>query len=425
MLMKKRSLLYEKTAISIMHDTLLFLVFLSISAMIISPAVLHSNSYDSQTDYLRENHVQEVLQTLLSTSVHQFSYRTGSNFYDPIAEQIGLDTQLNHSFYSLISNHVLGKQQYHKTIAQLLTEQLVNQYRITMNNETFRLNPFSIDSYHQIYDILSARLHELIPSYYHYNFTAQWQPIPSIPFGGKISLGNPVPELVSSYSSHQTLSVPFLPCILINHSKYCFSSYHLKQNLNKYINETDSLKNITFLQQYTTTENKSFLLKENISTFLEHIFITGFYTKNYQLLFPSILDVLFHFLFSTASHSFTDHYHSLPSFTSFTPLTTLMKSFESSIEIPDITTFILLQLKQTINIFFDQFSWSCLNDVISFLKQNISQLIQPFIHTLSEDLCFLFTTHQSFKTCITEIIEVVFSYLSLSTASVTLSIWRG
>lgn len=427
--MKKRKFRSQTNALSIMHDTLLFLVFLSISAMIVSPIVLHSSSFDSTTDYLTEKKVQESLQTILSTTIHNFSYQTGSSLIDPFTKNFGINTESTEGIIGLMTHHVLGKQQYHKTLAQLLTEQLASQYKIAIKNETVWLNPFAQDAYKQLYHVLKDTLQEILPSNLNYHFSAHWQPLHTVSFGGNITIGSHIPKSVTTYSINYQLSMPLLPCINFNDTLYCCSSFHLKNRLDALVNNTSSLQNILFLQnQHMSKENKSILINQNMSSFLKHIIITGFYTKNDQLLFPSILDVLFHSLFSTVSHTFTPHYHSLPSFSGFKSITSFLESFhpiDSTEDIPDITTLLLTRLTQSMSTIGEDLTWSTFSDVTAFIKQQIIQTLKPFIQTLGYDCSIILLNQESFLSNIDDIIDTVFSYLSFSTATVSLTVWRG
>ena len=72
--MKYRKISSNTIALSLVQDTLLFLVFISISALILTPAVIKSPSNANHYDYLGESKVDETLHTLLSITKHNYSF---------------------------------------------------------------------------------------------------------------------------------------------------------------------------------------------------------------------------------------------------------------------------------------------------------------------------------------------------------------
>ena len=198
--MNYRKINSNNIALSLVQDTLLFLVFISISALILTPVVIKSSSNANQYDYLLESKVDETLHTLLSITKHNYSFFTGTQYIDELANNIGIDTSQNNGLYHMLTSHFLSKQQSHKSIAQLITEHLATQYNIIQGNTTLKLNPFSGDSQQQLTLLLSTELIRLLPPHTFFNLTACWYPIRNIPFGGKITIGEPIPSSISTYS---------------------------------------------------------------------------------------------------------------------------------------------------------------------------------------------------------------------------------
>jgi hypothetical protein len=431
--LRKKRISSNTTAVSIVQDTLLFLVFISISAMILSPALLPSNIQESSMNKMINTQTQDALQTLLSSTRKQYSYRSGAEFIDSLAETIGVNTSQTEGIYASLTNHILGKQQYHKTTAQLITEQLATQYQLTLNESTLHLNPFSGDAYQQLTEILNDELTHLLPGSLSFNFTAVWQPIKKIPFGGKISIGQPIPTTVSTFSTHQSLSMPFLPKITIQNKTFYFSSYHLKESAEMILSDVQYFQNISFLQNETvnvTNDNSSKMITENLSSFFKDILFHGVMTTNQTLLFPSVLNIVLSPLFFQESfflfdandkkNPSKDIFQSVNSF--FDSCTTQeIEEFSFDISASIISSFgtiIQDQLQDTVLTMADDF--------LKLIKNQIIQLIQPLMYPYIEKLIDVFLAgNQTLHDLVTDSIDVIFSHLSLSSASISLTVWRG
>jgi len=421
----------NETALSIVQDTLLFLIFISISAMILSPVILHSPSYYSIVHQRSEDQVDEVLQTLLATT-KQYSYKTGATISNPLAESIGLNTSNSEGIYSLLTTHFLGKEQYHKTIGQLISEQLTTQYQLTINKTTFYLNPFSGNSETELHHLITSELDCLLSPNIHFNLSAIWRPIRHIPFGGKINIGDPVPETTSTYISSQTLSLPLLPCITINNRTFCFSSYHFKKEAKVLIENIPSLENISLLQNKTMNLTKSNItrnLEQNISSLIEGFFIHGIYSQEDSLLFPSIFDVLFSFIFSPSSFSLNQQTKSdnrfSPSFECLDSIShsNYVKKSEGNI-LPSSSS-IISNFGKSIENQVDNVLLTSSTHFVEFIKDSITPLVQSHICSISQMLSTkMISYNQTVLSIFNNVIDIIFSYLSLSRASISLTIWR-
>lgn len=430
-MVKKNRFQSNTTAVSIVQDTLLFLVFISISAMILSPAITQINFNNHYIDKSSDVHVQEVLQTLLSTTSEIYSYRTASTYVDDFAENIGINTSQSDGLYKSLSNHITGKQQYHKTIAQLITEQVVTQYQIVLNHSIIQCNPFSGDAQQQLTQLIKTKLNSILPAHTNYNLTAIWEPIHGIPFGGKITLGEPIPT-TTSYSAHQQLSLPLLPCIQLQNQSFCFSSYHLKNMTEKLCSHFLQIQNISFLQNKSfqiDEHNRSLCIAENISSLLLDLLIYGNYDKNDTIVFPSVLDIINSFVFNSESFSLTKTAQEQSSHTSVNQI----NSFFNSCQQPnqgsvtnDFSSFVFSSFGSTITDSIHTMILSTVSDFINLIETYVKDLIQPFIESLSLDLVPLFSsTQKPLLTQIEDFIDFIFSYLSLSTAQISLTVWRG
>jgi len=428
---KKQKFTKNTTAVSLLQDTLLFLVFISISAMILSPAVTQTHSNNHSINKSNDEHVQEILQTLLRSTIKNYSYKTASTYVDSFAEGIGINTTQSDGLYTTLSNHVIGKQQYHKTIAQLITEQLATQYMIVLNHSILRCNPFSGDAQNQLIQLIETQLNSILPYQTSYNLTAIWEPIHGISFGGKITLGEPVPS-TTKYVAHQQLSLPFLPCIQLHNQSFCFSPYHLKNMTESIYNLLTQIQNISFLQNTSlqiSEHNRTLLVTENISSLLLDFLINGSYDSTGNLVIPSVLDIINSFVFNTNTFSLTKNAQEQSSSSSISNI----NSFFDTCQQPthgsitnDLSSYIFSSFGSTITSSLETLVLTTISDFINLIKTYVTSLIQPIVHSFSLDLTSLFlSTQKPIILQIENFIDFIFSHLSLSTAQISLTVWRG
>jgi len=428
---KKQKFIKNTTAVSILQDTLLFLVFISISAMILSPTVTQTYSNNHSINKSNDEQVQEILQTLLRTTIKNYSYKTASTYVDSFAEGIGINTTQSDGLYATLSNHVIGKQQYHKTIAQLITEQLATQYMIVLNHSMLRCNPFSGDAQNQLIQLIETQLNSILPYQTSYNLTAIWKPIQGISFGGKITLGEPIPP-TTKYVTHQQLSLPFLPCIQLHNQSFCFSSYHLKNMTESICNLLPKIQNISFLQNTSlqiSEHNRSLLITENISSLLLDFLIYGNYDSAGNLVIPSVLDIINSFIFHTNTFSLTKNAQEQSSSSSLSHINSFFDMCQQPTHgsiTDDLSSYIFSSFGSTINSSLETLVLTTISDFINLIKTYVTSLIQPIVHSFSLDLTPLFlSTQKPIILQIENFIDFIFSHLSLSTAQIYLTVWRG
>ena len=429
--MKKSKFMGNKNAVSIVQDTLLFLVFISISAMILSPAIIQINTDAVVIDKSNDLNVQEVLHTLLSSTVDQYSYRTAASYIDSVACVVGINTTQPEGLYQTITDHFLGKQQYHKPLSQLIPEQLTTQYQIKINTSTISCNPFLGNANQKLTTLIKNRLDQILPSRTHYNFTAYWQPIHEVSFGGKISVGEHIPP-TTCYSAHQTLSLPILPRIKIGNQSIFFSSYHIKSMINSSTFVLPQIQNISNLQNSSmqlSNSNRSLYLTQNISSLLYDILITGCQDNTSNLILPSALDIILSYIFNADSFSMKTNDLQQSSENYLDPLNSIFNMCQqpSQQEIPtDLTASIFSSFGSSITSLVQPMLLNTLSDFIDLVKSYIIDLIHPIITLISSQIVPLFlSTQKPVLSLIEDLIDTMFSHLSLSTAQVSLTVWRG
>ncbi len=426
--MKYRKISSNNIALSLVQDTLLFLVFISISALILTPAIIKSPSNANHYDYLGESKVDETLHTLLSITKHNYSFITGNQYIDELANTIGIDTSQNNGLYHMITSHFLSKQQSHKSIAQLITEHLATQYSFVQENTTLQLNPFSGDSQQQITLLLSNELIRLLPPHTFFNLSACWYPIRNIPFGGKITIGEPIPSSISTYSSFQILSMPFLPCIELDDETFCFSSYNMKHLIQQFSKDIEPFNNISLLSIQSKNidkKNISVLLFENISSVLLDVFINGIRDYENDIVIPSVIDVLISKTFSLSTYSFSTVKQSESTENCFRPINSLFTLLSHKKNLPEISSYMLSNYGNFLNQYIKDNVFSTISGFVSFIKQNIGKVLMPLVIRLSDYLSDQFFSKNNIIPYPNLIVDTIFDNLSLSTATISLTIWDG
>ena len=155
--------------------------------------------------------------------------------------------------------------------------------------------------------------------------------------------------------------------------------------------------------------------------------IYGVQTKDNALVVPSMIDVLFTQTFSlTYSLSIDKNSDYLVNdFASVDNLLTALSIKNSDLTIPDITSYMISKYGQTLNRYINNFMLSTISDFIIFIKKNICQLLNPIVFTISNQLSNYILSNNTIVLSPNIFIDAVFDHLSLSTASISLTIWSG
>ncbi len=177
-----------KRGISIMQDAIIFCLMVSISAMVIAPTLFGgkmAHLYEEKED---EERVNEVLYTFLSNNKNDFRYI----LFDLNMEGIN----------GKVINKFLGKEPIHASYGELISACLLSQIRCEGKNYNFFIKGFEREIEKEIEEFFRENLKG-----YNFNFTAVWQPIIGLDFGGKISVGDKIPDK-DVYSSHLMVMMP-------------------------------------------------------------------------------------------------------------------------------------------------------------------------------------------------------------------------
>jgi len=124
-----------------MYDAVLFIVMVSLSGVVLLPALQSDIAIDTSIEKHREHVADEALNTFLVSRVDKFSYKMCGDIIDDAAKSIGINTS-SEGLYSSILDWLLAREQIHKTHANLLAENLGCQFRLPFS--VFGTNRFNI-----------------------------------------------------------------------------------------------------------------------------------------------------------------------------------------------------------------------------------------------------------------------------------------
>jgi hypothetical protein len=306
-LLKKRFFNENKVAVSIMHDVVFFIVMVSLSGAILTPALQSRVAIETSIDKHRENVADEVLNTFLVSRVDKLSYTVGGDIIDDIAGSIGIDNSSD-GLYRSILNWLLAREQLHKTFSNLISENLGCQIRLPFS--TFgdnRFNIFTADYDQQLKKNIKAFLDSYIGDKYDYNFTAVWHPIKGVKLGGEINIGPSAPSK-DCYVSKSNIIMPYKPTTTINGTKINFTRYWFEEEVLKKISIVDNITMVIHdynagFHPYENRSNASIAIKENITVLLYGFLVDGIY-KDEEQLFPGVASATIEYSLSNLRDAF-------------------------------------------------------------------------------------------------------------------------
>ena len=311
--MKTRSFLKNTKALAVMYDAIFFLVLVSLSGVVLLPALQSDIAIKGSIDKHRENVADNALNTYLVSRIDKFSYSLAGDLIDDIAGSIGIDNSSS-GLYKSITDWILAREQLHKTYANLVAENLACQMILPFSVfGTNRFNIFTGDFDRQLKEETQNFFEFYLSDKYNFNFTAIWHPIKGVTFGGEIQIGDTPPDK-NCYVSKSFIMVPFKPTFNFNGTNYTFTRYWIEEEILK---KTEYVGNITtIVNSYNTGlspfDNKTNATKaanENLTNLVEGFLVGGITDSNNNLLFPGIVNIALNYGFSSISSvidGFTD-----------------------------------------------------------------------------------------------------------------------
>ncbi|MGF3584411.1 MAG: hypothetical protein ACQXXD_01670 [Thermoplasmatota archaeon] len=293
--------------VSSMYDAVLFIVMVSLSGVILLPALQSNVAVKTSVDKHREHVADQALNTFLVSRVDKFTYKFCGNIIDDVAGSIGIDNSSD-GLYGLITNWILAREQIHKNYANLITEDLGCQLRLPfMVFGTNRFNIFTGDLDRQLINDTKKFFSDYLGDKYLFNFTAWWHPIKGVPLGGEIYIGDHPPKK-DCYVSQTSIIMPYSPVVSVGNTSIVFTRHWLKKQLFTGLGEfgyenssIPAIKNIKkILTNYVTNNtsspyheigNATNATYENVSNLVYGFLVYGISNETDDVIFPGIVNM--------------------------------------------------------------------------------------------------------------------------------------
>lgn len=192
--------MFDNTGYSSTMDAIIFLSFISIAAIVISPVLIGNLQLIALIERKNQADASAILLTILNAKIDDFKYRfAGSQ----------LSAFDGSSLIKQTSFLFAGRENKHKTYADLCAECLASQFYIYRGKDKFRLNILTLECEAEIKRLISSYLDRQLGDRYSYCFEAKWRPFIGIPLGGEIKVGEDIPSLQSIYVEKATITMPF------------------------------------------------------------------------------------------------------------------------------------------------------------------------------------------------------------------------
>ncbi len=182
-------------------DAIIFLSLVSVASLIISPVLIGNLQAISLIDKKGQLDSSSILLTILNCKVDNFGYRFAGTQMDAIT---GMERS---DLYRKTTTMIAGRENKHKTFADLTAECLAAQFYIYGNSSRLRLNIFTEEYDREIKGLLAGYLDRQLGDRYSYCFEAKWRPFIGIPAGGEIKAGERPPA--SAFVEKAMITMPY------------------------------------------------------------------------------------------------------------------------------------------------------------------------------------------------------------------------
>jgi hypothetical protein len=187
-------------------DVLLFLVLVSVSAVLLAPAMVGNTQLMALHDTSAAGHNSQVLLSLQNGRVDDFSYTVGGAQMDYLMNETLGPSAVDSGMYLACKKLVAGREINHKTFADLASESVASQFTIYHNDSSVRLNMLTDEYRANLDEQLQDYLDMQIGDRYNYNVSVVWRPFRDVPIGGETNMGRPVPDIAYVESSWITMT---------------------------------------------------------------------------------------------------------------------------------------------------------------------------------------------------------------------------
>jgi hypothetical protein len=198
----EKSFLTDTYGFSTTFDVILFLILISISAVILLPSITGNTQINSALGSKNQENSGDTLLTLLNGRVDEFEYTVAGDQMDALAGPFN-----NSSVYYAAKKIIAGKELKHKTFSDIAAENAAGQWVIYYNGTRTQLNFMMTNYSNSSRNIMKNYLDTQIGDRYSYNFTVIWRPFTNVPIGGNLDIGEPVPR--NAYVESAYISMPY------------------------------------------------------------------------------------------------------------------------------------------------------------------------------------------------------------------------
>ncbi len=178
----------DERGFSTTFDVLLFLVLISIAAVILLPTITGNIQVKSVIESKSQSESSRMLATILNGRVDEFGYTPAGEQLDAIAGPLN-----DSSIYLAGKRLILGRELRHKVFSDLAAEDAAAQWVIYHKGQRIQLNILLTNYTSSLDSEMKEYLDRQLGDRYSYNLTVVWRPIVNAPLGSDIRIGDQVP----------------------------------------------------------------------------------------------------------------------------------------------------------------------------------------------------------------------------------------
>jgi len=176
----------ESSAYSTVFDALFLLVLISLSGVLLMPSLQADEQYIA-AGYVTSSELDSyLLESFLSCKLEDFEYEIS-----PLSA-LNISVPEN-SVVESPAHTLFGKEQKHRTFADLTAEYLAISLTLSNNGSTVSLNPLAEDYSDQASETITAYLDRKVAGRFSYRFEAYWHPVEAFPLESELIIGEEPP----------------------------------------------------------------------------------------------------------------------------------------------------------------------------------------------------------------------------------------
>lgn len=176
----------ESSGYSTVFDALFLLVLISLSGILLMPSMQADEQYLA-AGYVTSSELDAyLLESFLSCKLEDFEYEISP--LSVLNVSIPEDSIVENPAHTLF-----GKEQKHRTFADLTAEYLAISLILSNNGSAVSLNPLAEDYSDQASETIAAYLDRKVAGMFSYRFEAYWDPVGAFPMRSELIIGDRPP----------------------------------------------------------------------------------------------------------------------------------------------------------------------------------------------------------------------------------------